>query len=103
MYAVVRSGGRQYRVQQGDQFLVEKLPVEAGSQISLEEVLLLSGDDEVKIGTPLVDGAKVVVTVVAHEKGPKVRIFKYHPRKRYRRRQGHRQTYTRLRVEQIVA
>ncbi|HHS98564.1 MAG TPA: 50S ribosomal protein L21, partial [Chloroflexi bacterium] len=96
MYAVVRSGGRQYRVQEGDQFLVEKLPVEVGQQIVLDEVLLVANGDEVKIGTPLVEGAKVLATVLAQEKGPKIRIFKYRPKQRYRRRMGHRQTYTRL-------
>ncbi len=102
MYAVVRSGGRQYRVEEGDQFLVEKLPVEVGQQITLDEVLLVAGDAEVRIGTPLVEGAKVLATVVAQEKGPKIRIFKYRPKQRYRRRMGHRQTYTRLRVDEIV-
>ncbi|HEY76063.1 MAG TPA: 50S ribosomal protein L21 [Thermoflexia bacterium] len=102
MYAVVRSGGRQYRVEEGDQFLVEKLPVEVGQQIELDEVLLVANGDDVKIGTPLVKGAKVRVTVLAQEKGPKIRIFKYRPKQRYRRRMGHRQTYTRLRVDEIV-
>ncbi len=102
MYAVVRSGGRQYRVQAGDQFLVEKLPAEAGKRITLDEVLLVSTGDEVRIGTPLVEGARVVATVLGQEKGPKIRIFKYHPRKRYRLRAGHRQTYTRLRVDEIL-
>ena len=102
MYAVVRSGGRQYRVQEGDQFLVEKLPVEVGQQIVLDEVLLVANGDEVKIGTPLVEGAKVLATVLAQEKGPKIRIFKYRPKQRYRRRMGHRQVYTRLRVDEIV-
>lgn len=102
MYAVVRSGGRQYRVQAGDQFLVEKLPVEAGQQITLDEVLLVADDDGAKIGTPLVEGARVIATVLAQEKGPKIRIFKYRPKQRYRRRAGHRQTYTRLRVDEIV-
>jgi large subunit ribosomal protein L21 len=102
VYVVFRSGGRQYRAQEGDELLVEKLPVEAGQQLTLDEVLLVADDDEVKIGTPLVDGAKVLTTIVAQEKGPKIRIFKYSPRKRYRRRLGHRQTYTRLRVDEIV-
>ncbi len=102
MYAVIRSGGRQYRVQAGDQILVEKLPVEAGQQVSLDEVLLVAGEGEVKIGAPLVEGARVQATVMAHEKGPKIRIFKYRPKERYRRRMGHRQTYTRLRVDEIV-
>lgn len=102
MYAVVRSGGRQYRAQAGDQLLVEKLPVEAGEQLTLDEVLLVADDDGVQVGTPLVDGAKVMATVLAQEKGPKIRIFKYKPRKRYRRHQGHRQMYTRLRIDEII-
>jgi len=102
VYAVVRTGGRQYRVQEGDQLLVEKLPVEAGQQIVLDEVLLVANGDDVKVGTPLVEGAKVRVTVLAQERGPKIRIFKYRPKQRYRRRMGHRQIYTRLRVDEIV-
>lgn len=102
MYAIVRSGGRQYRVSVGDQLLVEKLPAQAGDQIVLDEVLLVAGGDGVRIGTPAVEGARVRATVLGQEKGPKIRIFKYIPKERYRRRQGHRQTYTRLRVDEIV-
>ncbi|MBN1955170.1 MAG: 50S ribosomal protein L21 [Anaerolineae bacterium] len=101
MYAVIQSGGRQYRVQPGDQLLVEKLPVAAGEKIELDQVLLVAGE-QVKIGTPLVEGARVRASVVAEEKGPKIRIFKYRPRKRYRKRAGHRQTYTRLQIDEIV-
>ena len=102
MYAVVRSGARQYRASVGDAIIVERLPVEVGQQIELDEVLLVAGGEQVEIGRPTVDGAKVLATVVAQEIGPKIRIFKYHPRKRYRRRAGHRQRYTRLRVDKIV-
>jgi large subunit ribosomal protein L21 len=102
LYAVVRSGGRQYRVQAGDQFLVEKLSAEAGQQLTLDEVLLVADEGKAKVGTPLVKGAKVKVTVVGQERGPKIRIFKYRPKQRYRRRLGHRQNYTRLRVDDIV-
>jgi large subunit ribosomal protein L21 len=102
VYAVVKSGGRQYRAGVGDTILVERLSVEVGQQLELDEVLLLAGDEQVKIGQPNVNGAKVLATVVTQEKGPKIRIFKYHPRKRYRRRAGHRQHYTRLRVDEIV-
>jgi len=101
VYAVVRSGGRQYRAEVGGQLLVEKLPVKVGKKVTLKEVLLVA-DDEVKVGTPLVRGAKVVATVVAQEKGPKIRVFKYRPKQRYRRRAGHRQQYTRLQVDEIV-
>ena len=102
MYAVVRSGARQYRAEVGDTILVERLPAEAGQQIELNEVLLVADGERVEIGRPTVNGARVLATVVAQEKGPKIRIFKYHPRKRYRRRAGHRQRYTRLRVDRIM-
>lgn len=103
MYAVVRTGGHQYRVSVGDQLLVEKLPVPEGGQIDLEEVLLVADDNgQVRVGTPLVEGARVRARVLAQERGPKIRIFKYIPKERYRRRKGHRQWYTRLRVEEIV-
>jgi len=102
VYAVFRSGGRQYRAQVNAQLLVEKIPVEVGQQIALDQVMLVADQDTVKIGTPLVEGAKVLATVVAQEKGPKIHIFKYRPKTRYRRRAGHRQNYTRLRVDEIV-
>lgn len=102
MYAVLRSGGHQHRVAIGDTLVVERLPGEVGDTIELSDVLLVTDDEGVKVGQPTLDGVKVLAKVVGQEKGPKVRIFKYHPRKRYRRRAGHRQHYTRLRVEQIV-
>ena len=102
MYAIMRSGGRQYRASAGDTVRVEKLAVEPGEQIELDEVLLLVEDGEITIGQPTVEGAKVLATVVAQEKGPKMTVFKYRPRTRYRRRAGHRQSYTRLRIDEIV-
>jgi large subunit ribosomal protein L21 len=102
VYAVVKSGARQYRASVGDTIVVERLPVGSGQKLELDEVLLVADGERVEIGQPTVDGAKVLATVVAEEKGPKVRIFRYHPRKRYRRRAGHRQRYTRLRVDEIV-
>jgi len=102
VYAVVRSGARQYRAEVGNTILVEKLPVKVNQRLELDEVLLVANGEQVKIGQPIVGGAKVLATVVAQEKGPKIRIFKYHPRKRYRRRGGHRQRYMRLRVDEIV-
>ena len=102
MYAVMKSGARQYRAEVGDTFLVEKLPVEVGEELELDEVLLVADDDEISIGQPTVEGAKVRATVVAQEKGPKIQIFKYNPSKRYRVRRGHRQQYTRLRIDEIV-
>ncbi|HDQ73289.1 MAG TPA: 50S ribosomal protein L21 [Chloroflexi bacterium] len=101
MYAVMKSGARQYRAEEGETILVERLPVEVGQEVEMD-VLLIADGDNVRIGQPYVEGAKVLTKVVAQEKGPKVQIFKYHPRKRYRKRAGHRQHYTRLRVEQIM-
>ena len=102
MYAVVRSGGRQYRASAGSTILVERLPGQVGQQVELQDVLLIAGAGEARIGRPTVEGAKVVATILAQEKGPKIRIFKYRPKERYRRRIGHRQYYTRLRVDKIV-
>ena len=102
MYAVVKSGARQYRASVGDTITVERLPAEVGQQLELGEVLLVADGEQIEIGQPTIGGAKILATVVAQEKGPKIRIFKYHPRKRYRRRAGHRQRYTRLRVDKIV-
>jgi large subunit ribosomal protein L21 len=98
----MKSGARQYRATIGDTIRVEKLPIDPGEQIELGEVLLVVDDDEVRIGQPTVEGAKVLATVVAQEKGPKITVFKYRPRKRYRRHAGHRQSYTRLRIDEIV-
>jgi large subunit ribosomal protein L21 len=98
----MRSGARQYRAAIGDTIRVEKLALDPGEQIELAEVLLVVDDNEVRIGQPTVEGAKVLATVVAQEKGPKITVFKYRPRKRYRRHAGHRQLYTRLRIDEIV-
>ena len=102
MYAVVKSGARQYRAEVGDTILVERISAEVGEQLELKDVLLVADGEKVKVGQPTVKKAKVLATVVAQEKGPKIRIFKYHPRKRYRQRSGHRQQYTRLQVDEIV-
>jgi large subunit ribosomal protein L21 len=102
VYAVVESGGRQYKAIEGQAITVEQLPYSVGDEIELDRVLLISDGDEVQVGRPVVEGAKVKATVLGDEKGPKIRIFKMRPRKRYRRRKGHRQTYTRLRVDEIV-
>ena len=103
MYAVVRSGARQYRAEEGGTIVVERLSVKPGDKVELKEVLLVADGKKVAVGQPVVKGARVVTTVVAQENGPKIRIFKYRPRKRYRRRAGHRQRYTRLRGDKIVA
>lgn len=103
MYAVIKTGGKQYRVSPGDSVEVEKLPHEVGEQVELDQVLLVASGSDTKIGQPLVEGAKVKATVTRQAKGRKVVVFKYRPSKRYRRKKGHRQHYTRLRIDEIVA
>jgi large subunit ribosomal protein L21 len=103
VYAIVESGGRQYRAEEGQSFSVEKLPYEVGEQIELSNVLLLAGDAEVRVGQPTVPGASVKATVIDQYRGKKIFVWKYKPKKRYRRRSGHRQSYTRLYVDEIVA
>ena len=103
MYAVIKTGGKQYRVSPGDSIEVEKLPHEVGEQIEFDEVLLVVNGSGAQIGQPLVDGAKVKATVTRQAKGRKVIIYKYRPSKRYRRKKGHRQYYTRLRIDEIVS
>ena len=100
-YAIVRTGGKQYRVEPGDTIRVESLPVEEGDTIELDDVLMLSTEDGVSLGTPRVDGAKVTAEVVGNGKGKKLVIFKYKAKTRYRRRNGHRQLYTDLKVTGI--
>ncbi len=100
-YAIVESGGKQYRAVEGGTIEVDRLQVEAGDQVPLEAVLLLVDDSQVSVGTPLVAGVRVSTTVVDHVKGPKLIVFKYRPKKHYRVKTGHRQQYTRLRVDKI--
>ena len=100
MYAVVRTGGKQYKVSPEQKFRVEKLAGEIGDTIELDDVLLTSGES-VKIGTPCVEGAKVVGTITDQARGPKIVVFKLKRRKNYRRKQGHRQDYTEIRVDKI--
>ncbi len=101
MYAVVRSGGKQYRVSPGGSVRVEKLAGEVGSKVTLDEVLMIGGEGDVKIGTPTVDGASVSGTITAQGRGDKIRVFKMKRRKGYRRTQGHRQDYTEILVDGI--
>jgi large subunit ribosomal protein L21 len=101
VYAIVQTGGKQYKVSAGQLLDVELLPQEAGEQVELGQVLMVVDGEEVTVGTPVVDGAAVRATVTDQVKGDKVRIFKYSG-KRYRRRLGHRQPYTRLRIDEIV-
>lgn len=103
MHAVVRTGGKQARVSPGDSVRIERIQGEVGDTVELAEVLLVSDDGEPKIGTPLVDGAKVVGTITAQGRGDKITVFKMKRRKGYRVKQGHRQEYTELRVERIEA
>jgi large subunit ribosomal protein L21 len=102
MYAIIESGSKQYRVSEGDVIQVDVVPHPVGTQIEIDKVLLLSNDTGVKVGRPFVEGAKVVARVEALEKGEKLLVWKYRPKQRYRRRRGHRQLFSRLRVEKIV-
>ncbi|MCA9920780.1 MAG: 50S ribosomal protein L21 [Anaerolineales bacterium] len=102
MYAIIESGGRQYRAEVGHSFSTEKLPYEVGEQFDLENVLLLANGEEIKVGQPTVAGVSVKATVVEQYRGKKIFVWKYKPKKRYRHRQGHRQLYTRVRVDEIV-
>ena len=102
-YAIVVSGGKQYKAIPGEILQVDKLPQDVGKKVALKDVLFISdGKKKVTIGTPQVKGAKVETTVEGQIKGPKIRVFKYKPRVNYRKRQGHRQQYTLLRVNKIV-
>jgi len=103
MYAVVRTGGKQVRVAPGDAVRVEKLDGAIGDRIELPEVLLVGGEGDARIGTPLVEGAKVVGTITAQGRGEKITVFKMKRRKGYRRKTGHRQLYTEVRVDEIEA
>ena len=101
MYAVVKSGGKQYRVQSGESVRVESLPAEVGAAVSFDEVLMVGEGESVRVGTPFVAGVKVNATVVAHGRGEKVHIFKMRRRKHYQKSQGHRQGYTEVRIDDI--
>ena len=102
MYAVIKTGGKQYRVSVGDTISVERLASEAGNDVTLDEVLFIGGDGATKVGTPVVEGASVSATIDDHFRGEKLVIFKYKAKKRYRRRTGHRQNLTRIEVTEIV-
>lgn len=98
MHAIIVTGGKQYKVAEGDTLFIEKLPAEADSQVVFDEVLAILDGDNATIGTPTVAGAKVEATVLKNGKGKKIRIFKYTPKKGYRKRQGHRQPYTKVEI-----
>ncbi len=101
MYAVVRTGGKQYKVSEGDFFKVEKLPGEIGGEVVFDQILLVSREGEVRLGRPLVDGARVRGTIVEQDREKKIIIFKMKRRKGYRKTQGHRQYYTGIKVNSI--
>ena len=101
-YAIFKTGGKQYRVGLGDVIDVEKLPVEPGSEIELDQVLALSKDGQVTYGQPILSGVKVIAQVQRQFRDKKIRVFKYKPKTRYRKMRGHRQPYTRLQIAEIV-
>ena len=101
MYAVIKTGGKQYRVSSGEKLKVEQIAADVGSEITIDQVLLVADGDKVSVGKPLVVGASVKATVVNHGRGDKVRIFKMRRRKHFKKQQGHRQNYTEIQVGQI--
>jgi large subunit ribosomal protein L21 len=103
VYAIVRTGGKQYRVVPGETIYVELLDRPAGETVALEDVLLVGSDSGIKIGQPRLEGAKVLATVVEQGRDGKVRVFKYKKRKHYRKTRGHRQSYTALRIDKVEA
>ena len=103
MYAVIENGGKQYKVSVGDTIDVESLDANVDDVVELGRVLMVADGEDVRVGRPLLDGARVSATVVGQGRGKKVIVFKYRPKQRYRRKVGHRQPYTRLRIETIEA
>ncbi|KJS22046.1 MAG: 50S ribosomal protein L21 [Clostridiaceae bacterium BRH_c20a] len=103
MYAIIETGGKQYKVQEGDTLKVELLDVEAGQPVEIDKVLMVSKDGQVIVGNPFVAGAKVTLKVAEHGRGKKIIVYKYKAKKNYRRKQGHRQPYTEVVVDKILA
>jgi len=103
VYAIIRDRGMQYRVEAGQILEIARLDAEPGSRVELSEVLLVGGGEQILVGTPLLDGAKVLAKVLGEAKGEKIVVFKYKNKKRYRRRTGHRQRYTRIAISEIVS
>lgn len=101
MYAVIKTGGKQYRVSAGEKIKIEKISAELGAEVMLDQVLLVANGEELAVGAPLVPGASVKATVLGHGRGDKVSIFKMKRRKHYRKSQGHRQSYTEIRIDGI--
>jgi len=102
MYAVIKTGGKQYKVVPGDKLKVEQIPADVGAQIVLDQVLLVGDGSNVRLGQPIVTGATVNATVLAHGRGDKIKIFKMRRRKHYQKHQGHRQGFTELKIDDIV-
>jgi large subunit ribosomal protein L21 len=103
MYAVIKTGGQQYKVAEGDVLRVEKLRAEEGTEVDFNEVLMVSEGDSFKVGTPFLEGIKVCARVEEQERGKKITIIKFRRRKHYQRKMGHRQYYTKIRITKIVA
>ena len=103
MYAVIKTGGKQYRVVAGEKLKIEQIPADVGAEITIDQILMVGEGESVKIGTPVVAGATVTATVVSHGRHDKVKIFKMRRRKHYQKHQGHRQNYTELRIDAISA
>lgn len=102
MYAIIETGGKQYKVQEGDVIYIEKLDVEADAKISFDKVLAVGSDDGIKVGDPYVKGAKVAATAIKNGKGKKVVVFTYKPKKNEKRKKGHRQPYTKVEIGKII-
>ena len=102
MYAVVKTGGKQYRVVAGDKLKVEQIPADVGAEVILDQVLMVGEGESVRLGQPILSGASVKATVVSHGRGEKVKIFKMRRRKHYQKHLGHRQGYTELKIDAIV-
>ena len=103
MYAVVSTGGKQYKVQQGETLRIEKIPGEVGSKVTLDRVVMVADGENVRVGQPVLEKAAVQASIVEQDKAKKVLVFKYKRRKRYRRKQGHRQPFTAIRIDGIEA
>ena len=103
MYAVIKTGGKQYRVAAGEKLKIEQIPAEVGAEITIDQILMVGEGESVTIGAPLVAGASVKATVLSQGRHPKVRIFKMRRRKHYQKRQGHRQNFTEIRIDGIAA
>ena len=100
-HAIIETGGKQYRVKEGDVIFLEKIPLEIEESISFSNVLAILDDDDTQIGTPFVEGATVDASIIKHGKSKKIIVYKMHPKKGYRRKQGHRQPYTKVQIDKI--